>query len=66
MSKIPSHISVPPKNWSPDRKPSQNGKGDAPRNCFSDAYRDNYDAIFRKPKQDSCKCSGNCKECKDK
>jgi len=25
-----------------------NGKGDAPRNCFSETYRDNYDNIFRK------------------
>jgi len=25
-----------------------NGKGDAPRNCFSESYRSNYDAIFRK------------------
>ena len=25
-----------------------NGKGDAPRNCFSDAFRDNHDHIFRK------------------
>jgi len=25
-----------------------NGKGDAPRNCFSETYRDNYDEIFRK------------------
>ena len=24
-----------------------NGKGDAPRNCFSKQYKDNYDAIFR-------------------
>jgi len=24
-----------------------NGKGDAPRNCFSKHYKDNYDAIFR-------------------
>ena len=23
------------------------GKGDAPRNCFSQKYRDNYNAIFR-------------------
>jgi hypothetical protein len=23
-----------------------NGKGDAPRNCFSQQYRDNYDRIF--------------------
>lgn len=27
----------------------QNGKGDAPRNCFSKAYKDNFDDIFRKP-----------------
>lgn len=27
---------------------SQNGKGDSPRNCHSEAYRSNYDAIFRK------------------
>ena len=25
--------------------PGQNGKGDAPRNCFSDKYRSNFDAI---------------------
>lgn len=25
-----------------------NGKGDAPRNCFSEAFRANYDQIFRK------------------
>ncbi len=25
-----------------------NGKGDSPRNCFSDTFRDNYDHIFRK------------------
>ena len=25
------------------------GKGDAPRNCFSETYRKNYDTIFRKP-----------------
>lgn len=23
-----------------------NGKGDSPRNCFSQKFRDNYDAIF--------------------
>lgn len=23
----------------------QNGKGDGPRNCFSQQYRDNYDSI---------------------
>lgn len=70
MSTTQSHISVPPKNWSPDAKPSSAGKGDAPRNCFSDAYRDNYDAIFRKksdnPEGETCKCSGNCKDCNNK
>ena len=30
----------------------QNGKGDAPRNCFSQQYRDNYDNIFRKDKKE--------------
>jgi DNA-binding transcriptional regulator GbsR (MarR family) len=24
----------------------KNGKGDSPRNCFSEHYRDNYDNIF--------------------
>jgi len=26
------------------------GKGDRPRNCFSNQFRDNYDAIFRSKK----------------
>lgn len=25
-----------------------NGKGDSPRNCFSQKFRDNYDTIFGK------------------
>jgi hypothetical protein len=25
-----------------------NGKGSCPRSCFSQAFRDNYDAIFKK------------------
>jgi hypothetical protein len=25
----------------------RNGKGDCPRNCFSDLFRMNYDRIFR-------------------
>ena len=29
-----------------------NGKGDAPRNCFTETYRENYDAIFRKKSLD--------------
>jgi hypothetical protein len=29
-----------------------NGKGDSPRNCFSDTFRDNYDHIFRKKETD--------------
>ena len=40
---------------------SQNGKGDSPRNCFSQEYRENYDAIFRKEKD--CKCSKKCEKC---
>jgi hypothetical protein len=28
------------------------GKGDSPRNCFSDTFRDNYDHIFRKKETD--------------
>jgi hypothetical protein len=28
----------------------QAGKGSCPRSCFSRAFRDNYDAIFRKKK----------------
>ena len=28
-----------------------NGKGDSPRNCFSDTFRDNHDHIFRRPKE---------------
>lgn len=26
------------------------GKGDRPRNCYSNQFRDNYDAIFRSKK----------------
>lgn len=33
----------------------QNGKGDAPRNCFSASYRRNYDRIFRRTEQRSFK-----------
>jgi hypothetical protein len=25
-----------------------NGKGDTPRNCYTEKYRNNYDEIFRK------------------
>jgi hypothetical protein len=31
---------------------STNGKGDSPRNCFSQKFRDNYDAIFGKKEED--------------
>lgn len=43
----------------------QNGKGDSPRNCFSQAYRDNYDSIFKKtqPEEKDCKCSKRCEKC---
>jgi hypothetical protein len=34
---------------------SQNGKGDSPRNCHSETYRSNYDAIFRKKTLDGHK-----------
>lgn len=27
------------------------GKGDRPRNCFSEAFRTNYDRIFRQAKR---------------
>jgi len=30
-----------------------NGKGDSPRSCFSEQYRDNYDHIFRTKKYDA-------------
>ena len=32
-----------------------NGKGDAPRNCFTETYRENYEAIFRKKTLDGVK-----------
>jgi hypothetical protein len=32
-----------------------NGKGDAPRNCFTETYRENYDQIFRKKSLDGSK-----------
>ena len=43
----------------------QNGKGDSPRNCFSKAYRDNYDSIFKKEEAEEkgCKCSKKCEKC---
>jgi len=31
---------------------SQAGKGDKPRNCFSQKYRDNYDSIIWNKKDD--------------
>lgn len=31
-----------------------NGKGDKPRNCFSNRYRDNFDAIEWRPKGSFC------------
>lgn len=34
---------------------NQNGKGDSPRNIFSEEYRSNYDDIFRKPSKKSAK-----------
>lgn len=39
-----------------------NGKGDAPRNCFSETYRENYDNIFRKKLLDGDKKPNITKE----
>jgi hypothetical protein len=39
-----------------------NGKGDAPRNCFSETYRENYDNIFRKKVLDGKKKPNTTKE----
>lgn len=36
----------------------QNGKGDSPRNCFSEKFRKNYDLIFKKNKNKSKKNKG--------
>ncbi|MDQ8186414.1 hypothetical protein [Pelagicoccus sp. SDUM812002] len=36
---------APAKPSTPAAKEVQNGKGDAPRNCFSDSYRSNFDGI---------------------
>jgi len=36
-----------------------NGKGDAPRNCFSETYRENYDNIFRKKPLDGTTNNSN-------
>lgn len=36
---------APAKTSTPAAKGGQNGKGDAPRNCFSDSYRSNFDGI---------------------
>ena len=42
-----------------------NGKGDAPRNCFSDTYRENYDTIFRKKTLDGINKPSNKKTRQD-
>lgn len=36
---------APEKPSTPTKEGVQNGKGDAPRNCFSDTYRSNFDGI---------------------
>lgn len=36
-----------------------NGKGDAPRNCFTETYRENYDNIFRKKPLDGKNTTSN-------
>lgn len=35
-----------------NKETATNGKGDSPRNCFSQKFRDNYDAIFGKKEED--------------
>lgn len=35
-----------------EEQKSQAGKGDKPRNCFSQKYRDNYDSINWNKKED--------------
>ena len=35
----------PEKSSTPAKAEVKNGKGDAPRNCFSDSYRSNFDGI---------------------
>ena len=32
---------------------NRNGKGDSPRNCFSEAFRREYDRIFRRSSSSS-------------
>lgn len=43
---------------------SQNGKGDSPRNCFSEKYRSNYDGIDwgRREKAKSKRQKGKAKK----
>lgn len=38
---------------------SQAGKGDSPRNCFSKKYRDNYDSINWKKRNEKNKININ-------
>ena len=40
-----SDSSAPAKAPAATASETQNGKGDAPRNCFSESYRSNFDAI---------------------
>ena len=43
-----------------------NGKGDSPRNIFTESYRENYDHIFRKKPLDGKQNTSNNTEQKDK
>lgn len=43
-----------------------NGKGDAPRNCFTETYRKNYELIFRKKPLDGPKKTNKHTERDDK
>ncbi|MBD5780154.1 hypothetical protein IEN85_11685 [Pelagicoccus sp. NFK12] len=44
-SSTTSTNAAPAKSSTSTATGGQNGKGDAPRNCFSDSYRSNFDGI---------------------
>lgn len=44
-SSVTPKKAAPEKSSTPAKTEVKNGKGDAPRNCFSDSYRSNFDGI---------------------
>jgi len=42
-----------------------NGKGDSPRNCFSQKFRDNYDIIFGNKNHDNSRDTEKDKRSRD-